>query len=189
VSAVLVALALAGVYGPNERVAYVRDALAAIDASDEKTLTDTIGYIDVMDRNECRSVYHRLRAQCLIEVAKRNCRGQRGRKARRACVLYSDIIVTNKLSEGHFVTTADRYLIMHRHRDFRERMRAELRRRYGSLVTDFTLSEHFNCTSNDRDCLAEAVHDYCVEYADTHSLSWQHCAAAVTWFIGTTRVD
>ncbi len=178
---------VAGVYGPNERVAYLRDTLAALEATDLAKLSDMAGYIDVMDRNECRSVYRRLRAQCLVEVAARACRGQRGRNRRRACKLVSDLTVTNKLSEDHFVNTTDRYLIMRQHRDFRERLRVELRRRYGSLVTEFSLSRHFDCARDDRDCLAGGIHDFCIEYADTRSLSWQHCAAAMTWFIGTTR--
>jgi hypothetical protein len=183
----LIATLLASVYGPSERVAYLRDALAALGEARPAELSDTSGYIDVMDRNECRSAYRLLRARCLVGVAARTCRGQRRRDKRRACKLISDIVVTNKLSEGHFVNTTERFMIMRQHQDFRHHMRAELHRRYGALVTELTLSRHFRCAPDDRECLANGIHDFCIDYADTRSLSWQHCAAAVTWFISTTR--
>lgn len=185
----ILAVILGTVYAPAERVEYLREMLQSVKDTEPRTLEDTYGYIDVMDRNECRSIYHRLRAQCLVEAARRSCRGRRGRAARRACQMYSDVIVTNKLSEKYFVTTSERYRIMSRHRDFRQRLRLELRRRYGSLATDFGLSRHAVCPADDVACTARGIDAFCAEYADTRSLSWQHCAAAMTWFVGTARSD
>jgi hypothetical protein len=178
-----------GTYASEARVAYLRKTLRALESSERKTVEDTFGYIDVIDRNECRSAFARLRAQCLVEAAKRSCRGRRRRAQRQDCLLYSDVIVTNKLSEGNFLSTAERYMLMKRHRDYRHQLRAELRRRYGTLVTDLMLSQHLKCAAGDRDCLTAAIDAYCLEYADTRSLSWQHCAAAVIWFVGTAKEE
>ncbi|MFC1611528.1 hypothetical protein ACFL6C_11260 [Myxococcota bacterium] len=174
------------VYDAAARVSYVHDALIALREADPSTLEDTYGYIGVMERNECRSVFHRLRVDCLIEAARRNCRGRKGRENREPCRLYSDIIVTNKLSERYFVSTEERFAIMKRHRNYRRELRRELRRRYGSLVAGFGLSTHPACEAETGECLARGIDAYCLEYADTHNLSWQHCTAAVTWFIATS---
>lgn len=175
-----------GVYDQEARVAYIRDTLQAVIKAGPETLKDTYSYIDVMDRNQCRSAFHRLWVDCLIQVAKRNCRGRKLRTARHSCGLYSDVVVTNKLSEKHFVSSDEKYKIMKEHRNYRRELRKELRRRYARLATEFQLSGHASCKHDDNQCLAGGVDGFCFAYADTRNLSWQHCVAALTWFVGTS---
>lgn len=175
----------AGDYGAEARQSYVLRALEAIQKTDAKTLADAANYVSAMERNSCRSDFSRLRVQCLIQRAARNCRGLRDEERRAACTLYSDIIVSNTLSEKVMITQADRYQIMLRSRDYRTALRTELRRIYGRMATDFRLSNHYTCTASDGACIARSVDAYCFDQSDTQNLAWQHCVAALVWFIGT----
>ncbi len=176
-----------GGYSREARQAYLQEALDAVRTADQKTLTDAASYVGVMERNACRSDFRRLRVQCLIEAATRNCRGFKDRARRRRCALYSDIIVSNTLSEKALIDDERRYQIMQENRDYRRALRRELSEVYGNLAADFRLSPHYTCTRAEPKCLAAAVDSYCDERADRQNLSWQYCAAALVWFIGTAR--
>ena len=57
---------------------------------------------------------------------------------------------------------------------------------YGSLAAGFRLSRHYACSGGDTACVARAIDSYCLDQADQQNLAWQHCAAGLVWFIGTS---
>ena len=72
-------LVAGGSYGKEARVRYVSNALAAVANTDRETLDDTARYVQAMQRNKCRSAFHRLQIQCLLDRANRNCRSSKSR--------------------------------------------------------------------------------------------------------------
>jgi hypothetical protein len=188
VVALLVSLIAADHYSPDARAIYISSALEAIEDADKKTLADASNYISAMDRNRCRSAFRRLRAQCLIDAAARNCKSLPADK-REPCAIYLDIVVTNTLAEQQMLSEAERHAIMEKNRDYKSALRLELQRRYGSLAAGFRLSKYYSCGagSANRACLAAAIDGYCRDQADQQTLAWQHCAAALVWFIATSR--
>jgi hypothetical protein len=184
----LLAMLLAGApadYAKEARVAYLREALAAVEAADPEVLSAAVDYVSAMERNACTSEIDRLRVDCLITSARRWCRTKQGAKDR-ACPMYSDIAVTNVLSEKHLISAEERYEIMRRSKNFREEMRRVVRRQHGALALDFSLASR-TCAPSDGACLAAKIDDYCAAAADVKNLSWQSCTAALVWFIGTNR--
>lgn len=174
-------------YAPDERQLYLVRALEAIRATDEQTLADRIKYLSAMERNKCGSAFRRLRVQCLIEAAARNCRSIKDKEKQEHCNLYSDVIVTNALAEKQMIPEEERFRIMQKNRDYRSALRSELRGMYGSLAAAFRVSSQYNCDPGDSKCLAKAIDAYCLDRADRQNLAWQHCAAGLVWFIGTAR--
>lgn len=172
-------------YDTTARVAYVAEALEAVRATPLDVLDDTRRFLEVAERNRCKSAFHRLRVACLIQEAKRACRARRGKQSRRRCTRYGDLIVVNTLSEKRFLSAAEMYSIMRDHMDYRKALRVELRRRYAGIATAFALSSHAACRPDDAECLAAGIDAHCMEYTETHDLSWHQCAAALAWFIGT----
>ena len=183
----LALLLLLAAYAPGDRKTYLVEAMEAIRRAPPEKLTDAANYLRTMDRNKCRSTIRRLRVQCLIEAAARNCRSISDGAKRQECTLYSDIIVTSVVAENRMISQERRYEIMQQHRDYRRALRSELQRLYGSLAAGFRLSDHYNCDAEDAGCLAGAIDSYCSDQADRQNLAWQHCAAGLVWFIGTAR--
>lgn len=179
-------LLLLGAYDPETRRAHLLEALEAIQATDRQSFKDAASYIEAVDRNACQSDFRRLRTQCLIQAARRNCRGLRNETERRRCVLYSDVLVTNALSEEQMISEQERHQIMLSSKDYRSDLRRELVRRYGKLAAEFALSKHYVCTSSDAACLVAAIDGHCRDQADRRNIAWQDCAAALVRFIGTT---
>jgi hypothetical protein len=181
----LLPLLLLLAYAPDGRKMYLSEAIEALRAADPAKVGDASNYLRTMDRNKCRSAFRRLRVQCLIEAAARNCRSLKEDDKRQGCSLYSDIIVTTVLAEQELISEDRRFEIMQNNVDYRAAFRAEVRRLYGSLAAGFRLSPHYSCKAGDVACLATAIDAYCIDQADRQSLAWQHCAAGLVWFIGT----
>ena len=181
------AFADAPLYDSPTRSRYVSKSLNALLKSNIKQLENTYFYIDAVSNGNCRSEFQRLKLNCLLQAAENNCRGKPGKTSRRLCHEYSDIVVTNKLAEKRFLSAAKRYRIMKAHSEYRAQFLREIRYRYATLVTEFTLSQHYQCKKGDLDCVSKGIDSYCLEFADKRQLSWQHCTAAIVWFIGTTR--
>lgn len=173
-------------YDREARVTYVQEALQALTAADPHSLDNALTYIRAMERNTCLSSFHRLRIECLLQKVRKNCRGKP--KARRACRVYSDIMVTNLLGEHSFVDKDHRIILMQTYSNFREALTREVKQRYGKLVADFRLAKLEKCgEDDDMACLSRNVDAYCMEHADTGNLSWQYCSSAIVWFLGTVR--
>jgi hypothetical protein len=173
------------VYAPEQRVAYLAAALEALASIDASTLRDTERYIYLVERNQCQAPIAALRLGCLLEAAGRSCR-QRAAAQRAACDAISDILITNRLSEGEFVSRKTRYDLMSKASDYREAMVRALRRRYATLALELGLSDPETRRADQPEKLAAAIDKYCLEVASTRSMAWQHCAAALVWFIGTS---
>jgi hypothetical protein len=173
-------------YRRERRAEHIAAVLQALRTMDQDARQNLLHYVHLLSQNACRGQSSSLRASCLIEAARQNCRAMTDPSQRSRCELVSDVLITNQLSEPLFIDNRTRYEIMNRSKDVREAILAELRRRYATLLAEYRLSRHY-LPGSPRDAeLGARLDAYCVEYADQHVLSWQHCVAAVVWFIGTS---
>ena len=175
-------------YLQDNRVKYIAKALSAFDETKLQNITNTYRYINAVERNNCRSTLSDLKVECLLSFARNNCSTYGNQKSKDNCELYSDIIITNKLSESVFIKRSERYRVTrNRKTDFRTALTSRLQQKYGKLVTDFYLTGWSNCGNKDLLCLAKGLDQFCLDYTNSKSLSWQYCTSASLWFIGTSK--
>lgn len=175
-------------YLEKNRVAYIEKILKAFSETTMLNIYNTYSYIYVVEKNNCRSSMPDLRAECLLSYAKINCGETGSAELKHNCELYSDIIVVNKLSENIFVNRSERYHMLENTRDdFRTTLDTRLQQKYARIVTQFSLTEEADCESKDFGCLAKGLDQFCLDYTNTQSLSWQYCMSASLWFIGTSK--
>ena len=175
-------------YLQENRVAYIEKALKAFQATRLQNIVNTYRYINVVERNNCRSTLSDLKVECLLTFARKNCSTYRKQQARDNCELYSDIIIVNKLSENVFIKRSERYHVTRNTRDdFRTALANRLQQKYGKLVTDFYLTGGSECENKDLRCLSKGLDQFCLDYTNAKSLSWQYCTSASLWFIGTSK--
>jgi len=174
-------------YQDENRITYTEKVLRAFDETKLSNLLNTYRYINVVDINNCRSSVSDLQVKCLLSHAEKNCNELPNQKQKRACEFYSDVIITNKLSEKAFISTSERYRISNmKEYSFRTAFENRLLQKYARIVTQFSLSNAANCENNDFHCLALALDQFCLDYTNSNSLSWQYCMSASLWFIGTS---
>jgi hypothetical protein len=176
-------------YGAEARAAYLQRAIDALVHADPQTVVDLRAHLDLKQRSSCSSAYRRLRVSCLLDAARRWCTRQAQPAWREGCLLYSDILVTNKLSEAKLVPAAKRYRIMQRFPDYRRELRRELYRRYALLAVELDASGAVPCGRSDPACLASGIDTYCTASAEHHDLSWHQCAGALSWFVGSAMAQ
>jgi hypothetical protein len=177
-------------YLRENRVAYVSKVLQAFGKTKIHDIHNTYSYINVVERNNCRSNLSDLKAECLLSFAKENCTEAGSVESKDNCELYSDIIIVNKLSENVFVTRSERYrMLKNSSKDFRTAMAGRLQQEYSRLVTHFSLTEGSDCDNEDFECLGKGLDQFCLDYTNRESLSWQYCMSASLWFIGTSKDD
>ncbi len=177
-------------YLEKNRVAYVSKVLQAFDETTMHNILNTYSYINVVEKNNCRSSMSDLKAGCLQSYAEKSCRETGSSDLKGNCELYSDIIIVNKLSENIFVDRTERYhMLKNTSHDFRTAMASRLQQKYARIVTHFSLTQGADCDSKDFKCLAKALDQFCLDYTNTQSLSWQYCMSASLWFIGTSKKD
>jgi len=177
-------------YLQENRVAYIEKALKAFQETKLQNIVNTARYINVVERNNCRSTLSDLKVECLLTFARKNCSTYGKQQSRDNCELYSDIIIVNKLSESVFIKRSERYHVTRNSKDdFRTALTNRLQQKYGKLVTDFFLTTWSECENEDRKCLAKGLDQFCLDYTNAKSLSWQYCTSASLWFIGTSKQD
>ena len=175
-------------YLKENRVAYIESVLQAFRHTKLQKIINTYSYINVVERNNCRSTLSDLKVECLLSFAKKNCSAAGSTKLRNYCELYSDIIITNKLSENVFIRRSERYRVTRNNNyDFRTALSNRLQQKYGKLVTRFSLTSWSECEKDDLRCLATGLDQFCLDYTNSKSLSWQYCMSASLWFIGTSK--
>lgn len=177
-------------YLQRNRIAYAEHVLDAFRQTKLQKIFNTFSYINAVERNNCRSALSDLKVQCLLSFAKTNCNAAGDGKAQKNCELYSDIIIVNKLSERVFINRSERYHLTRNSReDFRTVLSRRLQQKYGKLVAQFTLTPWSECKKDDTGCLAAGLDQFCLDYTNSKSLSWQYCMSASLWFIGTSNKD
>ena len=175
-------------YLKENRVAYVEKVLQAFHQTKLQNIINTYSYINVVERNNCRSTLSDLKVECLLSFAKKNCSAVGSKKLRVNCELYSDIVIVNKLSEHIFINRSERYHVTRNSSDdFRTALTNRLQQKYGKLVTQFSLTPWSECKKDDLKCLASGLDQFCLDYTNSKSLSWQYCTSASLWFIGTSK--
>lgn len=177
-------------YLQKNRIDYISKVLQAFADTPVTSVLNTYRYMNVIETNNCRSSLSDLKVQCLLNYAKENCKEMRNARSRASCELYSDIIIVNKLSEKTFVNRTERYrMLRNSSYDYRTAMTNRLQQKYSRIVTDFYLRKGADCDDEDFGCLARGLDQFCLDYTNTHSLSWQYCMSATLWFIGTSKRD
>ncbi len=177
-------------YLQENREAYIASVLEAFYDTEMLAISNTFKYLSVAERNHCKSNDSDLRADCLLSYVTKNCVTMGSPTLVRNCELYSDAIVVNKLAVKTFIGRSERYQMMkNKDVEFRLAMRNRLSQKYGKIVTHFSLTSNSNCRALDFNCLARGLDQFCLGYANTKSLSWQHCIGSATWFIGTAKAN
>jgi len=177
-------------YLEENRVNYISKVLQSFSETPNNRLSNTYSYINVIENNNCRSSLSDLKVECLLSFAKNSCGELRDTKSKNNCELYSDIIVVNKLSEKTFVNRTERYrMLKNTSYDFRTAMANRLQQKYARIVMEFYLTKESDCDNNNFNCLAKGLDQFCLNYTNTNSLSWQYCMSASIWFIGTSKKD
>ncbi len=175
-------------YLEQSRRDYIASALQAFFEAGELEIANTQEYLDVAERNSCRASNSDLRTDCLLSYAARNCDAVANQRNAANCQFYSDVMVVNKLSQDAFITRSERYRILSSNSsDGRGAIEGRLQQKYARLVAHFSLTDAANCGNTDFSCLARSLDRFCLDYANTQSLSWQHCVGAAVWFMGTAR--
>ncbi len=167
-------------YDPAARAAYLAEVLDAVHQADRAAAAKAQTYVSFLERNRCTSAMERVRVECMMVAARAWCR----RNVLKDCALLTDLLADNALAERHFIPTQARYAIMEKHRDTRLAIRRELFRLHAALALDFYLTTGSGC-GDDAQCLAPKIDRYCLDTADQSNLSWQACAGALVWFVGT----
>ena len=175
-------------YLQENRVTYIEKALKAFQETKLQNIMNTYKYINVVERNNCRSTLSDLKVECLLSFARKNCSTYGKQTLRDNCKLYSDIIIVNTLSESVFIKRSERYRVTRNTKDdFRTALTNRLQQKYGKLVTDFYLTDWSECGNADLRCMAKGLDQFCLDYTNAKSLSWQYCTSASLWFIGTSK--
>ena len=175
-------------YLDDNRVDYITSVLQAFSKTKSQDIFNAYRYISVVDNNNCRSSLSDLRVECLLSFADKNCKETSSAELKGRCQLYSDIIIVNKLSEKAFIDRTERYRILkNAGYDHRTAITNRLRQKYARIVTQFSLAEAANCDNEDFQCLAKGLDQFCLDYTNSQSLSWQYCVSATLWFIGTSN--
>jgi len=164
-------------YEEAVRAAHLEQALTAIQEAKPAVLNQGQAYASAMERSACSSDNERLRADCLITAARRFCKSGAGRAEGKRCPLFMDVIASNVLAERELISTAQRYQIMRREKDFRKAINRQLQHRYGTLAVELRLA-------GSEGPLGARIDRFCQATADRSNLAWQTCAAALVWFIG-----
>lgn len=172
-------------YDQSARVRYIAAALAAIRASSPEALAGTYRYLEGVERSQCKAPLHSLEINCILEAARQSC-ARRDEAERQRCHRVSDVIADVHLGAEQLLTREVRLAIMREHTEYRPVLERELRRRHAALVIEMTMKTP---PSPGGDALAAAIDGYCRAVAGTRELSWQHCAAAIIWFIGTSEAS
>jgi hypothetical protein len=177
-------------YLEDSREQYIASVLTAFNETDLNAILNTYRYLDVARRNNCRSSASDLRADCLLSYARKNCETAGNALAVRHCELYSDVIVVNKLNEGVFISRSERFGIMKGKRGkYRDVLANRIQQKYARIVTHFSIAGGADCVGGNFNCLARELDKFCLDYANTESLSWQHCVGASLWMIGIAKPE
>ncbi|HUH00756.1 MAG TPA: hypothetical protein VML75_02100 [Kofleriaceae bacterium] len=166
-------------YGREPRVAYLERALGVLEAMAPSEVTALEDALQAGARNQCKASYGQPPVSCLVQVARTYCEA-RPVAERAACHLVADLALTNQLGESELVDERTRIKLMNASGGFRAAMRAELRARYAGLTAEMTLTATGSTP-------AARVDEFCS--GTRRTLTWQRCAAAIIWYIGTHRGD
>jgi len=186
------------VYSVENRTLYISQALAGLRASRPEFLRNLYKYLYAIERNACRAPTEIMRVDCLIEAARQNCK-QRNSERAAECERVSDVVITNRISEREFIpraaaqkimkATADKAksdLISKTPTDPRAALLTELRGRYAELVIELATEVDEDMRIIDGERLPKTIDAYCVSHAPQRNLTWEQCASAIVWFIGTS---
>lgn len=166
---------------PTRRVQYLLRLMTAVRSlpkAERKALHDESAAVFA---GTCKSSDPTLALSCAFESAERIC----AKSSRRdACLIMLDASIVEQLNTKRFISSRERYEMMSRGSDYKERMADSLDHRYGSIVVAFSLSKDAACKASDLACFAKAVDSYCQAEARQGRLSYQSCAALIALFIG-----
>ncbi len=165
----------------QQRVAYLQrliNAVRSLPAMERKRLEKDS---ESVFGGVCRSSDPTLALSCSFESAARICANS---SKQSACLIMLDALVVERLNANRFISARERYEMMSRGDDHRQRMAEALSYRYGSLVAAFSLNKAAACKASDYQCFSKGIDSYCQAQAQKGHLSYQSCAALIALFIG-----
>ena len=184
--------AQASMYEEPRLQKYIEDTLDAIVKADSNALTNADEYVQAIAQSRCSSSRLALRMECLIQETKRYCNASRQATEQKDCHLYTDILVVNRLSEGAFLNSSEKYRIMSKYKDYRKQIGKELLYKYAAIVAEFKISGELEeswfaeeLPPNQK--LAVGIRNFCSAFSNRNKISWQSCVGAVVWFIGISQ--
>lgn len=163
---------------PADRAAYVQSLVRAVSDTPAAERSAIIEALQLGARTTCRATFGKPALRCLAELARTTCRN-RGP----ACLPIADVAMTNLVAEDEWVDTASRVRIMSATDDYRAAMDRELLRRFAPLAAEMSLAPDFAAG----DELGASIDRFCARYTARRRLAWQRCAAALVWYVGTTK--
>ena len=184
--------ARSSIYEESRLQEYIENTLNAILKTDSTTLTNADEYVQAIAHSRCSSSRLALRIECLIQETKRYCNTIRSATDQKDCRLYADVLVVNRLSEGEFLTSSEKFRIMSKYKDYRKQIGKELLYRYSGIVAEFKISGEmeeswFGEKLPPNKKLAVGIKNFCSEFSNRNKISWQSCVGAVVWFIGISQ--
>ena len=171
-------------YQISQRILYLEKAFNAFQRADNVFLSNTLRLLRNQNRYQCSAQSEQLRVQCLIQQSNQNCSEVKN-TPRDVCNLVSDVIASNLIEEGSFITRQELGRILRNVRGTRDQLLTAINGRYARLTTDFYVDTVDRCPKRDAICLASGIDHFCLKRADQKTMSWQGCAGAILWFIGS----
>lgn len=165
----------------QEHSAYVPliiDMIDSISKIDERDLIDSEKSISLAASNICFSNFNEDRKNCLVTHAKNLCQ----RLSTKSCTVAMDVLITNRLNRGSFLTTFERYKAL---RDKKSSIRRAMKTKYSYFILDFRVSEHYRCTKANfsKSCFANSINQFCLSTAKSKNLTWSACVAALVYSV------
>ena len=184
--------AQSSIYEESRLQEYIENTLDAILKTDSNTLANADEYVQAIAHSRCSSSRLALKVECLIQEAKGYCNALRQALGQKNCQLYTDILVVNRLSEGTFINSSEKYKIMSKYKDYRKQIGKELLYKYAAIVAEFKISGEleeswFGDKLPPQKKLALGIKNFCSEFSNRNKISWQSCVGAVVWFIGISQ--
>lgn len=172
-----------GRYQQQARVNLLKQVFGAFSESAPEIAQNTQRMLRSQSRYACGSDSPSLKIQCLMEAAKAACNEQKNSAAN--CLLISDVVISNIVEENSFITRRELQKILRRTRTAGDPALSALSGRYARLTADYMTVSGDACGGQEWGCLAEGIDKFCVQQSDDKKQSWQSCAGAIAWSIGS----
>jgi hypothetical protein len=166
-------------YSDSGRAEMLKDALTAFDQAPRSLAETNLHILRSQSQYNCSAGTQTLKVQCLMEVARNSCKGQKP-----ACMAIADVIISNISEEDTFVSKEEMHKILRHTHGRGDPAMLALNGRYARLTTDYMTATKDTCRGNDWPCLAAKINGFCLKISDEKKQSWQGCAGAIVWFIG-----
>jgi len=181
---ILILATLAHADPTADRVAHLDQALTAIRALGATGRDKLERDVYTAARTQCHAESSPPAPSCLADAASALCHGDP------ACEAAADVAVANARAANDWIDEATRAQLVRSSIDYRAALSGELHKRFAALAAELALTGERGAAGIDRLCRERdrAVHACTAGDATcVPSLPWSRCAAALLWFVASTR--